>query len=110
AGFQQAEGQGLLHRERIGAVVVADDDAALALTLDISAEPEAQRLQAEQVQLLVQNPADVVLAKSGGLDQRDGLELKRVGAKVGAGGGKHLNSSHAWVGLASFETRCALLR
>ena len=86
AAFQQAEGQGLLHRQGIGAEVVADHDARpLADLVDVGRQAQAQRLHAQQVDLLLQHPARVVLPEAGRLDQRGGLVGGGVRAKIGAG-------------------------
>ena len=81
--FQQAEGQGLFHAQRIGAEIVADHDPRpLADLVHIGRQPEAERLYAQQIDLLLQDPARVVLAEPGRLDQRNGLVFGGVGAQV----------------------------
>jgi len=65
---------------------VADDDPRpLPDLVHIGGQSQAQGLDAEQIDLLLQDPARVVLAEPRGLDQRQGLVLGRIGAQVGAG-------------------------
>ncbi len=92
AGGDQAQRQGLLDREGIGAEVVADHDAGLAELLDVGPEPEAQGFHAKQVDLRPEQPARVVFAKAGRLDQGFGLIRQRVRLQVGARRGKHSES------------------
>jgi hypothetical protein len=84
AGFDEAEAEGLLDGQAIAAEIVADDDAAVAERLDVGAEAEAQRLDAEQVDVGAEQPAGVVLAKAGRLDQGFGLVGDGVGDEVRA--------------------------
>ena len=58
---------------------MADHDAALAELVDVGPEAQAQRLDAQQVDLRPEQPARVVLAKAGRLDQRLVLEVAGVG-------------------------------
>ena len=52
-------------------------------------EPQADGIEAHQVDVLREQPARVVLAKAGRLDERQALEIGRVGRKIGARLGKH---------------------
>src|SRR5690606_16487901 len=80
AAFQQAEDQGLFDAQRIGPEVVADHDPRRRPGLvDVGRQTQPQGLQAQQIDLLAQDPARVVLAKAGRLDQGVGL----VGGGVG---------------------------
>ena len=89
AGGDQAERQGLLHRQRIRPVVVADDDPRPAELMDIGPQAHAKRLDAQQVEIRAQQPARVVLAKAGWLDQRRDFIGRGVGQEVAARGGEH---------------------
>ena len=64
-------------------------DAAL---VEILAQREAERLHADEVDLLLVEPARVVFAKSVGGDERLGLEGKRIGLQIVLGGTKHTDS------------------
>ena len=69
---------------------MADHDLGLApSSCEQGAEPQAQRLDAQQVDLLPEQPARVVFAKAGGLDQRLGFVRVGVGDERGFGLGKH---------------------
>ena len=69
-----------LDRGGIAAEVVADHDVAWnAELLQKAREPEAERLHAHQVDLLLDEPARVIFAKPGRLDHR----LRLVGGGVG---------------------------
>ncbi|MNI36288.1 hypothetical protein D3C73_903330 [compost metagenome] len=84
--FQQAQDQRLLHRQGIAAEVVAHGDLRrLADLVDIGGQAQAQGLDAQEIDLLLQNPAGVVFAKAGRLDQGQGLILRRIGSDVLAG-------------------------
>ncbi len=72
---------------------MADHDARLAALLEVGAEAEAERLEAEVVQFGAELPARVVLAKAGGLDQGRGLIGDRVGDEIGARAGEHARVS-----------------
>jgi hypothetical protein len=95
----QAEDQGLLDRQRIGPVVVADDDLGLAEFADIGAKTLAKRLDAQQVDLRSEQPAGVVLAKAGRLDQGFALVGGGIGLEIGAGRGRHKVSTGSFAGL-----------
>ena len=69
--------------------IVADDNAAVAEGLDVRAQAQAQRLDAQQVDVRPEQPAGVVLAEPRGLDQRFGLVGDSVGDEVGAGDEGH---------------------
>ena len=60
-----------------------------ALGLDVGAQTEAKRLDAEQVDIGAEQPARVVFAKTGRLDQGQVLIVGGVGDQVAAGRGKH---------------------
>jgi hypothetical protein len=57
--------------------------------VQVGAKPKAQRLDAVQVDFLLEQPARVVFAKAGRLDQRQALIVRRVGNEIGARFGKH---------------------
>ncbi|MNR07951.1 hypothetical protein D3C85_1240850 [compost metagenome] len=83
AALQQAEDQGLFHRQGIGAEVMADGDArAHADLVRIGGQAQTQGLNAQKVDLFFQNPARVVLAEARRLDQGGGFVLRRIGADV----------------------------
>ncbi|MNY17815.1 hypothetical protein D3C86_1511560 [compost metagenome] len=83
AAFQQAQDQGLLHRQGVGAEVVTDGDARTnAGLVDVGGQTQAQGLDAQEVDLFFQNPAGVVFAEAGRLHQGDGFILRRIGADV----------------------------
>jgi hypothetical protein len=68
-----------LDRGGVGAEIVAGDDVgAHAALMDQRAEPQPERLDAHQVDLLREQPAGVVLAKARGLDHRPLLEGEGV--------------------------------
>ena len=80
AAGQQAVDQRLLHGGRIGAVVVADDEAlrdARARPNSV-AMPRPDGVEPHEVDLLREQPARVVLAKAGRLDERQPLEVGGV--------------------------------
>ena len=90
AAGQQADHEGLLHGGRIGAVVVADHEAlGHPAPAGQGGETQADGIEPHQVDLLGEQPARVVLAKAGRLDERKPLELGRVGLQVGARLGQH---------------------
>ncbi|MNN82210.1 hypothetical protein D3C81_1991210 [compost metagenome] len=65
---------------------MADGDArAHADLVGIGGQAQAQRLNAQQVDLFFQNPAGVVFAEAGRLHQGDGFILRRIGSDVLAG-------------------------
>ena len=65
---------------------MAGDDLGLdADVVQIGAQPQAQRLDAQQVDLLAEQPARVIFAKAVGGDQRQVLVVGGVGDEVGAG-------------------------
>src|SRR5207237_2395962 len=80
AGGHQPKRRRLLDRRRRGAEIVAGDalqrDAAL---VKIDAERETQRLHADEIDLLREQPARVIFAETGGRDQRLGFKSQRVG-------------------------------
>ncbi|MNE41074.1 hypothetical protein D3C80_1351260 [compost metagenome] len=83
AAFQQAEDQGLLHRQGVGAEIVADSDARPNASLvDVGGQAQTQGLDAQEVDLFFQNPAGVVFAEAGRLHQGKGFVLRRIGADV----------------------------
>ena len=55
-------------------------------------EPEAQRLHAHQVQLLLKEPARVIFTKAGGLDERRLLIGQSIGLQFGDGLWEHLGN------------------
>ena len=65
---------------------MAGDDLGLNADLvQIGAQPQAQRLDAQKIDLLAEQPARVIFAKAVGGDQRQVLVIGGVGHKVGAG-------------------------
>ena len=90
AAREQAGHQRLLHGGGIGAVVVADHEALRHPSpAGERGEPQADGVEPHEVDLLGEQPARVVLAKSGRLDERQTLEVGRVGFQVGARLGEH---------------------
>ena len=81
AAGQQAGDQRLLHGRRIGAVVVADDEALLARRARRPAWRCPRPMALSPIRLIScgKQPARVVLAKARRLDQRQALEIGRVG-------------------------------
>src|SRR5687767_9658237 len=72
---------------------MAHDDLRLDTALEeILAQREAKRLHADEVDLLLVEPARVVFAKSVGGDERLALEGKRIGFEIVLGGTKHTDS------------------
>jgi len=84
AGLQQAQHQGLFDRQAVGPEVVADDDLRLAQLVDVGPQAQAQRLDAQQVDVRPEQPAGVVFAETGRLDQRLVLIVGGVGREIGA--------------------------
>ena len=59
---------------------MAGDDFGLdADVVQIGAQPQPQRLDAQKIDLLAEQPARVIFAKAVGGDQRDILVIRRVG-------------------------------
>src|SRR6185312_13676659 len=82
-GRRQPDDQRLLDRERIRTEVVADGDARRdAGLVQKRAEAKPERLDAEQVEFLAEQPARVIFAKAVRGDERLVLEVKRVGLEV----------------------------
>ena len=95
AAGQQPGDQRSFDRGRIRAVVVADDDAHRHAALAHQrGKAEADRFEAEQVDLLREAPASIVFAKPGRLDERQALEFDGVGDEVLAGLWEH--TFHSW--------------
>jgi hypothetical protein len=85
AAGEQPGDQRLLHRRGVGTVVVADDEAQRHFaTAEQLGDPEADGIEAHQVDFLREQPARIVLAETGRLDQRQALELGGVGFQIGA--------------------------
>ena len=90
AGRDQAQAERLLHRQRIGTEIVADHHARRHADLvDIGPQAQAQGLDAQQVDLLFQDPARVVFPETRRLDQGRGLVGQGVGQDVGARRQRH---------------------
>ena len=84
AGLHEADDQGVLDRQRIVAIVVADGDhGGDAALVHLGAEAEAEGRHARQVDLVRVFPARIVFAKAGGLDHRIAQERPRIGGDVG---------------------------
>ena len=65
---------------------MAGDDLGLDADLvQIGAQPQAQRLHAQQIDFLAEQPARVIFAKAVGGDQRQIFVIGGVGLEVGAG-------------------------
>ena len=52
--------------------------------MDQRAEPEAQRLHADEIDLVGKKPARVIFAKAGRRDERQVFKFQRIGLQVGA--------------------------
>ena len=84
--FQKAQDQGLFDAEAVAAEIMAGDDPGRdADFVDIGGQGQAERLNAEEIDLLLQDPARVVFPKPGRLDQGLSLIGGRVRLQVLAG-------------------------
>ena len=69
---------------------MADDEALLhAMTAGQRGDAEADGVEPHEIDLLGKQPARIVFAKAGGLDEREALEVGRVGLQVGTRFGEH---------------------
>ena len=69
-----------LMERRIGTEVMTGDDLRFdADLMQIGAQPQAQRLDAQKIDLLAEQPARVIFAKAVGGDQRQIFVIGRVG-------------------------------
>ena len=99
AGAHQADDQRLLDRQRIGAEVMAGDDFGLNPDLvQIGAQPQAQRLDAQKIDLLAEQPARVIFAKAVGGDQAADFHNRRVLGFRSARGLMHENPAEIRAG------------
>jgi len=65
---------------------MAGDDLGLhANGVQIGAQPQTQRLDAQQVDLLAEQPARIIFAKAIGRHQRQIFIVRGIGHKVGTG-------------------------
>ncbi len=86
AGAHQADRQRLLDGERIGPVIVARNHLGLdADLMEIGSQSQAQRLYAQKIDFLAEQPARVIFAKAVGGHQRQILVIGGVGLEVRAG-------------------------
>ena len=75
---------------------MADDEALLDAALGKKGRhAETDGVEAHEVDFLGEEPARVVFAKAGGLDERVALEVGRVGFEIGARTGQHEGASQA---------------
>ena len=94
AAGQQAGHQCLLYRSGVPAVVVADDDAFGHASLGKQfRHAEANGIEAHKVDFLGKQPARIVFAEAGRLDQRQTFEVGGVGFQVSARSWQHVGSS-----------------
>src|SRR5260221_14769982 len=86
----QGDRQRLLDRKRVGTEVVPHCQFRLYASLvEIGAESESQRLDAEEIDLLAEQPARIIFAKAVRRDERLGLVFVGVGLQIGARGTGH---------------------
>ena len=90
AARQQPGHQCLLHRGRIPPIIMSDNEALRHTALvGERRQTKPDGIETHQVDLIGKQPAGIVLAKAGGLHERQALEVGRVGLEVGARSGKH---------------------
>jgi len=78
------------------------DSGRHAEFVDRRAEPQPERLHADEIDFLLEQPARIVLAESVGRDERQVLEFRRIGLQVGTRLQRHVISGE---GGAVWRTR-----